>query len=592
MRLLILSLVMLMTSAAFAQPVQYRVSFPDPSSHYVEVEGTFPTLGQPEITLTLPVWTPGSYLVREYSRHLEDLDAGGLPIEKVRKNRWTVKTEGADTVTVRYRIYGREMTVRNNWVEDDFALINGAPTFLTLFEEQPLIRPHDVVVDLPANWSAVATGLPPHPDGQPHHYRAQDYAELVDCPILMGNLAVHTFTVDGVPHQLVNYGEGGLWDGAAAARDVAKIVEAQRRLWGFLPYDRYLFLNLITEARGGLEHRNSTVMMTSRWAYRDHKDYLAWLSLVSHEFYHTWNVKRLKPREFMPHYDLESEVYTPSLWVAEGVTSYYDDLMVRRAGISTDKEYLEALSGSIEKVQTTPGRLVHPLSSSSYDAWIKLYRPDENSVNTTISYYTKGLLVAWLLDVEIRRATKGGKTLDDLMRVAYERYVDTGYTDEQFRALASEVAGKDLTPFFDKAVDSTQELDYQPALDYFGLRFKAPEKPKENEPTPGWLGADLKASDGKLIVTAVKRETPAFAAGLNVDDEVLAVENYRIEPARWEDRFKQYRPGQTVELLIARREKLERVPVTLGEKPRETWKLEVDPDAPDEARKAWLSGQG
>ena len=238
------------------------------------------------------------------------------------------------------------------------------------------------------------------------------------------------FEVDGIPHSLVNEGEGGLWDGLSAARDVEKIVRAHRHMWGFLPYDQYVFFNMITEAGGGLEHKNSTLLMTSRWHYRVRKDYLAWLSLVSHEFFHVWNVKRLRPVELGP-FDYENEVYTKNLWTAEGITSYYTELGVRRAGLCTQDEFFERLSSLIERLQTTPGRLVHPLEMASYDAWIKFYRNDENSPNTTISYYTKGAVVAWLLDAKIQAATGGAKSLDDVLRLAYTRYAgEYGFTRE------------------------------------------------------------------------------------------------------------------------------------------------------------------
>ncbi len=267
-----------------------------------------------------------------------------------------MQTGGAPSVTVRYRVYGREMSVRTNFIEADFALINGAATFLTLADDTGP-RPHEVALTLPAAWKTTMTGLPAAADGLAHHYRAADFDTLVDSPIVAGNPAVYEFAVKGKPHFLVNVGEGGVWDGPRSAADAQKIVETQAAFWGHLPYDKYVFINMITEGTGGLEHRNSTVLMTSRWRTRTRRGYVDWLSLVSHEFFHAWNVKRLRPVELGP-FEYERENYTKTLWVAEGLTDYYADLLAVRAGVITPEESLGALSETIASLQTTPGRLV------------------------------------------------------------------------------------------------------------------------------------------------------------------------------------------------------------------------------------------
>jgi predicted metalloprotease with PDZ domain len=400
------------TTASAAQqaaaPIQYTVSFPEPHTHYMEVSAIVPTGGRPSIEMMMAVWTPGSYLVREYERHVESVAATaagqGLTVEKTDKNRWRVSTGGATSVNVTYRIYGREMSVRTNWIEAGFALINGAPTFLTLADTTA--RPHEVILKPANGWRGSFTGLPAMSGGE-HRYRAPDFDTLVDSPILLGNPAVYEFLVDGKLHYLVNEGEAGVFDGEQASRDLQAIVREQRRFWGDLPYDKYVVLNVITEASGGLEHRNSTVLMTSRWATRTRRAYLSWLELASHEFFHVWNVKRLRPVELGP-FDYENEVHTRSLWMAEGVTDYFAELLVHRAGLSTREEYLDSLSNKIEELQTTPGRGVQSAELASFDAWIRYYRPDENSPNVSISYYTKGAVIAFLLDARIRAATGGG----------------------------------------------------------------------------------------------------------------------------------------------------------------------------------------
>jgi predicted metalloprotease with PDZ domain len=572
------------------EPLRYTVSFPEPHTHYMDISVVVPTSARTEIELMMAVWTPGSYLVREFSRHVEGVtaatpDGRALEVEKSDKNRWRVATRGAASVTVKYKVYGREMSVRTNWIESGFALVNGAPTFLTLADRTP--RPHEVVLLPAAGWRRSMTSLPAQPGGGEHRYVAPDYDTLVDSPILLGNPAVYEFTVDGKPHYLVNEGEAGVFDGARAAKDLQRVVEAQRAFWGFLPYDKYLFLNVISEAGGGLEHKSSATLMTSRWTTRTRGAYLAWLETASHELFHAWNVKRLRPVELGP-FDYESEVHTRSLWMVEGVTDYYGDVMVRRAGLSAREEYLDSLSAKIEELQTTPGRAVQPAESASFDAWIKYYRPDENSANTSVSYYTKGAVIGFLLDGRIRKATNGRRSLDDAMRLAYQRFSGAkGYTPDELRGVMEEVAGVSLRTFWDASVEGTAELDYTEALDALGLRFR----PAPLMGNRAWLGASTRNDGGRLVVSQVRRDSPAWNAGLNVDDEILAIGDFRIRADRLDSRLDLYRPGERVTILVARREQLQRLEVTFGAEPSRAWRLEPNPAATAEQQKTladWL----
>jgi predicted metalloprotease with PDZ domain len=572
-------------SAQQPQPVRYTVSFPAPQTHYAVVEAEFPTDGQSFIELFMPVWTPGSYLVREYSRNVEDVKGpedvkGNAAVVKTRKNRWRIHTGGAATVRVTYRVYCREMSVRTNWVEDSFALLNGAPTFMTLVGG--LTRPHEVTLNLPPTWRTTVSGMDDVPGGAPHHYRAPDYDTLVDSPILAGNPAIYRFDIDGIPHYLVNEGEGGIWDGPRSAADLEKIVKQYRQMWGGLPYkNKYVFLNVLTDAGGGLEHKNSFTVMASRWATRTRRTYVGWLNLVSHEYFHAWNIKRLRPAELGP-FDYENENPTRSLWIAEGFTEYYGPLMAHRAGLISRAEYLGtgadpsgSLSALINSLQSTPGRLVQSAEQASFDAWIKLYRPDENTNNVAVSYYTKGAIVAWLLDAKIRSATNDKKSLDDLLRLAFERFSgERGFTPEQFKATADEVAGVPLADFFHAAVETPGELDYNAALDWFGLRFKQPEPAAKK----AWLGAETRVDNGRLLVSRVVRGTPAFDAGLSVDDEILAVDDYRVRADQFATRLDLYNTGDRVSLLIARRDKLTRLDLTFGAEPAR-FQLELRPNA-------------
>jgi predicted metalloprotease with PDZ domain len=575
-----------------SEPITYTLRFPAPETHYVEVEASVPA-GQPAIELMMAVWTPGSYLVREYERHVEGVtakapDGAALTVAKTQKNRWRIDAKGARRVTVAYKVYGREMSVRTNWVESRFALLNGAPTFLTL-AERGTTRPHVVTLLPPAAWKTSVTSLAPVA-GEPHRYRAASYDELVDSPILIGNPTVHRFEVGGRPHVLANEGEAGVFDGKRAAADLARIVAEHERFWGSLPYERYAFINVLSEATGGLEHKDSTVLMASRWATSTRRPYVSWLTLAAHEHFHAWNVKRLRPVELGP-FDYERENPTTSLWIAEGFTAYYEHVMVRRAGLTTDAELIDGIGSDIRELQTTPGRLAQPVATASLDAWIKYYRSDENTPNTAISYYTKGAVIAFVLDARIRKVTNGGKSLDDVMRLAYSRYAgDKGFTEADFRGVVREVAGEDFGGWWTSVLQTTDEIVYDEALDWFGLRFKPVDVSPTAGPGKAWLGATTRNDSGRLVVTQVRRGTPAHQAGVNVDDEILAIDDFRVRADGLDRRLEQYTPGRAVTLLVARRDELLRLPATLGREPADTWRIEARPDATPEQqnhRKVW-----
>lgn len=557
---------------------RFIVRFPERHTHYAEVEATFPAM--PGGEFFLPVWTPGSYLIREYSRHVEDVRINGRPAVKTRKNRWRPALDSDDELRVSYRIYCREMSVRTNFVEPSFALLNGAATFMTLVGDEELT--YEISLDPPPDWGLSACALKRIGD---HRYWAPDYDALVDSPIYLGNASAHKFELCGIPHLLINHGDDGasrLWDMPRATGDVEHIFRKQAEFWDGLPYShKYVLVNLLVESSGGIEHRNSMCLMSSRWAMRSRQTYLRWLALVSHEFFHSWNVTRLRPGE-LTCFDYENENHTASLWVAEGITEYYAHLLLVRAGIYDWDEYLasDGLSGAIERLQTTPGRLTMSLEQSSFDAWIKLYRPDENSHNSSVSYYVKGAVVAWLLDARIRRLSGDKSSLDDLMRHAYVKYAGKrGFTPEEFETLASEVAGAPLDDFFASAVKTPAELDYSGALEWFGLRFRA--QTGSGKP---WIGVHTKEDSGRLVVTRVPRGTPAFDSGLSVDDEIVGADGYRVRSDHFALRLERHCIAEPLVLLVARREKLIEVSVTPAAEPANSWRLEMDPNATHEQR--------
>lgn len=628
-----------------ALPVQYLISFAGADRHLIDVSATIPADGKQSVEVMMPVWTPGSYLVREYSKNIESISASSplsaepLEINKSAKNRWLVANpNGEASIRVDYRVHCREMSVRTNWVEHDFGVLVGAATFITGAEL--LDRPHHVRFVLPNQWRQSVTAMEPIGD-QSNAYRAANFDVLVDSPVLLGNPKISEFTVSEKPHMLVTLNDGDLWDNDRAAEDVKRIVETQHEFWGNVPYEKYLFLNVVGESGGGLEHDNCTLLMTSRWTYGSPERYLGWLGLVSHEFFHTWNVRRLRPR-VLSRYDYDSENYFSELWIAEGVTSYFDDLLQVRSGLLSETDYYKRLSRTLQSVELAPGNLAQPLAESSYDAWIKFYRPDANDVNARISYYTKGSLVALVLDAKIRIATDGTQSLQNVMQTMYEKYAldKGGYELQDFRKVVDEVSGEPLSLWLASVVDDTTPLDYQPVLDWYGLKLgeisktdsvevenDGPENDEQNKDDDGevaakegmtnemeqpdgnetmvklaeaatakkakapYLGASVRDQGGKMIVVQVIRGGPADIAGWNVDDELVAMGDFRATENLLTDHLAQFDIEKPVKTLLSRRGQILHRSLTLVPARGDDWKLSASKEATAEQkqhRRQWL----
>jgi predicted metalloprotease with PDZ domain len=460
------------TGPAIPQIV-YTVKFSAPETHYAEIEATIPVENRAaSVEVMMPIWTPGFYRVEDYASRVEGItahspDGKTLQIEQPKKNRWNIQTNGASQVIVSYRLLCNGRSVTTNSVGDDLAIINPGAAFMTLVEQ--IHRPSEVQLELPSKWKASMSGLESTPDGNPNHYKAEDYDTLVDSPIVAGNFTVHEFDVDSSKNYVVDAGAVGQWDTNLAAQDLEKIVRENRRFWGFLPYKKYVFLNMFRAGGGGLEHKASTLLTSS--SARNTAPTLSWLSFVSHEYFHLFNVKRLRPIELGP-FDYENPPHTSSLWISEGLTTYYGDMMVVRSGLGSTQDLLQLLSSNISQLQNSPGRLVQTLDQSSLDVWSSGTSGVGRDNSTTVSYYVKGPVVGLLLDAKIRHVTNGKKSLDDLMKLAYKRYSgDHGFTAAQFRETGEEVAGTDLKEWFRKALASTEEMDYSEMLDWFGLRM-------------------------------------------------------------------------------------------------------------------------
>lgn len=566
--------------------ISVHLDFPERAAQYIEVEMVVPTYGRERLELAMANWTPGSYLIRDYSRHVEritayDGEGKSLSIQKTTKNRWQVEAKSSAVVQVRYHLFANELNVRGNWVESDFAVLNGAPTFL--YDPEHTDTNVQITVDLPAEWPDVHTALPKVGEA----YIAEDLDTLIDTPWLLGDTAQYSFIVDGIAHKFINWGEQEVWDGTKSAEDVETLVRKQIKFWGNIPYPHYLFLNVLSGSRGGLEHKNSTLMMSQRWNTHEREDYLDWLGLVSHEFFHTWNVKRLRPEPLGP-FNYESENYTRSLWISEGITSYYDDLLLVRAGLMNEDEYLSRLSKQIQRFQDKPGRHIRSLEEVSFDAWIKHYKKDANSLNTAVSYYSKGAVVGWLLDMEIRRASLGARSLDDVMRAASARFSGTrGFSPEEFQSIAEESAGVSLHSFFDAFVRGTEELYYDTALDWLGLSFG-----DAGEALP-WLGIELEGGTGKRIIRSIERDSPVFESPLIVGDELIAIDGFRIQSGSLDPRLKQLKDRKSLRILASRRGTIFETELQPKSKQAPSWTLRAATQSTKTQKKNrahWLNG--
>lgn len=569
--------------------VRYTLAISEPTRHLLDVTVEVDQVEGEVLEVKLPTWTPGSYLIREYARHVRDFNATAegraLRWRKSDKLTWRIETGGARSVTISYRVYGHELTVRTNHVDSTHAHVIPAATFMFIpgCEQQPV----ELSVRAPDGWR-IATGLD-RTGGDPASFTAANFDQLVDSPLEIGDHRRLEFEVGGKPHALVIWGRGNE-DEQQLVEDARKIVEAASEIFGPLPYDHYTFLLMLggASAGGGLEHRNSTSLLLPRHVFRPRKSYERYLSLTAHEFIHTWNVKRLLPEGLIP-FDYTTENYTRLLWLMEGVTEYYTDIVLRRAGLISPERYRERLAEDIVTLQTTPGRRVQSLEDSSFDTWIKFYRPDETTPNTSVSYYLKGALLGLCLDLEIRRRTDNGRSLDDVMRFLYETYAlqGRGIPEEGGveRAVA-DVAGGDWAEFFARYVAGTDELPFKRALDAAGIALEWGYKDTiegGDAPRPQ-LGARVKPDQGRLKVTHVLDGGSAAAAGLAPDDELVALDGWRIDDSNLKDRLADYRVGDTVTVAFFRRDELLHLPMTFLEPPRDKLTL-LQVDDPDEQQR-------
>lgn len=569
---------------------------PQPHTHLYHISIDIAGLSGSTTSFILPSWTPGSYMIREYARHVQEFAAFDIASDtrlawrKIAKDTWRVETHGAERIRVTYKVYANELTVRTSHLDGSHGYFNGATVFLYVPGRTSETLNLDVLTPPGLGWR-VTTGLEQRPaasDGRTSSERkpdderwlftASDYDELIDGPVECGTHRLLTFRVDDIEHRIAIWGHGNE-DEQRIVADTRRIVETQRDLFGGLPFKHYTFILHLAERYGGLEHRNSVTNIIDRWTFQPQSAYERFLELQSHEFFHAWNGKRIRPAPLGP-FNYRQENYTHLLWAVEGVTSYYDRLLLVRAGLLSPDDYLEHLADDILSLQSKPGRALQSLEESSFDAWIKLYRPDENSHNSGISYYLKGGLVTLLLDLEIRHQTQGKRSFDDVLRYLFATYPDSGPgipEEGSYLAAVEAVAGsangayRDL---FAGYIAGTDELDYGRGLGYVGLQLAWGYKSSvSNGNPPAWLGVQTKRDQGRLLVASTHSDGPAHTAGISAEDELLALDGMRIDEARLQARLSERRPGETITLSLFRRDELLHTAVTLAAAPYDTLRL-------------------
>jgi predicted metalloprotease with PDZ domain len=591
-----------------SKPITYRVAMGAPQDHEFEIEMQVPALPErDQVEIVFPAWAPGSYLVRDFVRHVYRLaitDERGRALEQQRldKQRWRVRT-GGRAFRVRYRVFAFEASVRTSFLDDSHAYWNG--TSLFFFVEGEIDRPCRVVVDLPPGlgWR-VTTALPRAPGR--NAYAAASFDELCDSPFEVGRHELHRFRAGGADFELALYGRSNA-DPARLTDILRRVVMATRRIFGGFPFDRYLFIvHALPVGSGGLEHRASVTMDIAGLAFEDQVSYQRFADLAAHEFFHVWNVKRIRDAVLGP-FDYTRENYTRLLWLHEGFTDYLANIIILRAGVTRERDFWRWIAEDWPKYASRPGRSETPLSELSFEAWIKLYKPVENHVNRSVSYYEKGLWAGMALDLTLRLASGGARGLPELFRLLWDDFGrrERPISEADVRAAAAALAGRRLDDFFARYIHGTDELPLPRLWRRAGLTLRErPEwderdrPPADRDPVRSgraraWSGIAL-YPDRSLVRTVVPG-SPAWQAGLTFNDEIVAVDGCRVNAATVGKRIGDRRPGQRARIAYFRRDLLEEATLTLAESPERRLSIAPDPRASHAARAVrdgWLGAGG
>lgn len=549
-----------MTIMVHAQPViHYTLGMPKPSTHLLEVQIRAGALKSKTLDLHMPAWRTGRYFIFDFSGGVQEFSAFGddgkqLAWKKTDKDTWRIERGSTSTVTVRYKVYANEFNQRTRELNSDHAFVDPAAVFMYVDELKNM--PVELSI-LPYGTWHVTTGLDVVA-GKQFTYSAPSFEYFADCPIEIGNQYDVEFVVDDKMHIISIYGEGN-WNADTLIRDFTKIILANKKFWGDLPYTKYLFLiHCQPNAGGGTEHINSTVMGAKPFIFSNPAAYNGFLGLVSHEFFHTWNVKQLRPKAFAP-YDLSKESYSEELWISEGTTSYYDDLLLVRTGHRQAIEYLDLIAQMVSSDRARPGNSIQPLREASFDAWIKYWKRLQNSYKAESDYYAKGSHVSLLLDLEIRHRSKNAHSLDDVMRTMYKRFpLPKGFSNADFIKVCEEFAGNSMAKFFEHYLYGTAPLEWESILAHAGLEISVKDSMKKIT-----LGITAHDAGDKIKITGVMPNSSAEKSGIEINDEIIALNGFRVRTAELNERISYLPAGDTVVLTLFRNDKIKEISVPL-----------------------------
>lgn len=572
-----------------AQSVSYELSMENPQSHYFHVTMNLEGFKEDSILIKMPVWAPGSYLIREFPKNVNLVYAFNeqgkpLDVKKSTKNSWFVKRDGAKKIRVSYDVYAFELSVRTSFLDLSHGFVSGTSVFMYVnaykhLSGQLTVLPYKA-------FKRISTALPAVTSTDSKSiFSFSDYDQLVDCPIEIGNHEVFSFKAAGIEHTVAMYGSGN-YSIPVLKTEMAKIINETSKVIGENPNQNYTFIvHNVVDGQGGLEHSNSATLSVNRWTYQG--DALTdFLSLVAHEYFHLWNVKRIRPIQLGP-FNYDEENYTTLLWVMEGFTSYYDELLLLRAGYLTTDQYLYKLQAVINYVEGSVGSRVQPVAHASFDAWIKGYRPTENSSNTSMTYYSRGTMLAALIDVMIIDHYKGKKHLDDFLRVLYTKYykeLKRGFTENEFQRELELFLDQDLNEFFTNYVYGTAIAPLKEVFAKVGIDVA------DISTETASLGATVQPSGNTLMVKQVRTGSAAEQAGLSVNDEIIAVNGYRVDQGDFESFIGSLSLADQGELLISRDQVMMTIPFKLSMYKKYVFKLNptFNDAAKVELRKSWL----
>lgn len=554
--------------------VHYVVNIESAENHMVNVTMEIDNPDD-QLTVFLPSWSPGSYLMREYAKNIRSIrvtsDKGEfLAFEKIAKGQWKIdlKKKTYKKIHVEYQIYCHELTVRTSHVDASHAWLHG-PSYLMGVQDQHLDKP-TIEFKFPALWAKVSTSLKDISEKRQHFiYQAENYDDLIDTPVEIGCQETDGFMVEGIPHHLAWYGK--TYPHANKLKeDIEQIVKTVLKTTKEIPYDTYLFLtHFKPNLYGGLEHKNSTALHYDGRKLSNRKDYVFWLALVAHEYFHTWNVKRIRPIELDP-FDYVNENYTSMHWLTEGLTSFMDELFVLRSKLCTMEEYLEMQTKNLKNYFSIPGKKFDSLESASFDAWIKLYRPDENSKNSTISYYLKGGLVFSILNILLK---KEGSSIDELIQKLWQGYKERpeqGYITEEVLDMIEELSSKATREEFHKMIATTEDIDFEKYYSEIGLELVW-DKPEGTE-----LGINPKFEGSNIIVNTVDLDSAAHKAGLNAGDEIIAINNLRVQKSDLESWGKWLKENESYTFTISRLGEIHTIEITPDKKKKSLKEIKIN----------------